>query len=320
MKEKEKLGFFKRVYLAMTDFRIYPFVQREKVSAAVWHFILLILILSIILAIAFSNKIFEGIATLVENYDEAVPKFTLSNGVLAVEEKVYEEYDEVKVVIDTSLTIEEFSKSDEGKEVLYSTDYAVINNDGIIYTENGASIIYNFDSFEEPFTSENLYQLLAMTNDDWSIKLAIFSTMILIIFLAYLLVKVLNSLVLILATHILNFAFGLKLKFGNYVRIVLYALTLPLIVEVISILYLGKISEYVTVAYQLLAYVYIFYALRAIKLDVLLMGAAGTTIKEKMQDIIEKLENEVEDKMKNESKKATEEEQKEEESESNDEK
>ncbi len=301
MKQKsERMGFFKRIYLAITDFRMYPFVQREKTSVAIGYFILLILTISLFLSMYFVNNLLDGVSDVLDGYNEKIPEFVFENGILSIEDKTYDLNSETKFVVDTSYGIEEYIYAEEGKEVLCATNSVIINKDGVIYTKGGATIAYIFPSLSEKITRNTLYSYLLTIQENWTIRLAIFFVGWLIFFITYFVIKFLNLIFLIFVAYVLNIVFGTKLKFTNYMKIVTYAITLPLIIEMISILVLGRIPEYATFAYQLLIYVYIFYALRAIKLDVLLMGASGKTVQEKIENIINKLENEVEDKLQNE--------------------
>ncbi|MBQ9267393.1 MAG: DUF1189 family protein [Clostridia bacterium] len=312
-KQNARLGFFRRIFLAITDFRLYPFVQREKTAATTSYFVFLLLLITLFLALSFSSKVLDGVAAILENYEETVPEFALQNGVLSIDEKVYELDRERKVVIDTSVDTETFAKTDNGKEVLYSTSFLVINRDGVVYGNEGNVVGYLFRAIRTDVTKSSLHEFLTAVNEDWTVKLAFTLSSWLIMFLIYFVVKMLNVLFLILIAYILNIIFGMKLKFSNYYRVVVYALTLPLIVEMVSILYLGRVPEYAVVAYQVLAYVYIFYALRALKLDILIISAPGVNFKEKLENMIHKMEQEAEEKLEKEAKETKEEEQKEEE-------
>ena len=48
-------------------------------------------------------------------------------------------------------------------------------------------------------------------------------------------------------------------------------MTLPYIIELISIITVGGVKDYAALASNILAYVYIFYAIRAVKLDAFLL-------------------------------------------------
>ena len=152
-------------------------------------------------------------------------------------------------------------------------------------------LIVNKNIYIEKYSLHDL--LLFMKNDTFS-KIVIFLVMWLILFISYYIVKTLNVLFLMIMSWILNVIFGMKLKFGNYYRLVVYAITLPLIVELISFAVLQKIPGFAVFAYQLLAYIYIFYGLRAIRLDLLIITTPGNNFKEKIDNMMKKLEDELE--------------------------
>lgn len=301
MAEKNKLGFWKRIWLAITDFRFYPFVQREKASMATKYLMRILLVISLFVTFSFSTRFFTMIDSFMGQYDE-VPNFTFEEGNLTIEQKTYELDGENKFVMDTSMTNQEFIQTEVGKEVLYAKGFFVINQDGILFTSNDMLVAYSFQNWKGTFTKDNLWQMMQVIQGDAMVRVAIFFTTWLLAWILYMLLKLGNILILILVAWIFNSIFRMRLKFTNYYRVVVYALTLPLIIETATLLYLGRVPEYATIAYQLLAYVYIFYALRAMKLDLLLLGVSGGSMKEKIETIIHKLENEAGQKLEQEKK------------------
>ena len=127
----ERLGFFKRIYLAITDFRWYPFVQREKTSVAIWYFVLLILLVAMFLSMSFSSTLFENVSSLLYDYNNVIPEFTFENGELSVDKEIYNVDDDNKFVVDTKYTVEQYVNAKEGEEVLYSNNSIIVNNIGI---------------------------------------------------------------------------------------------------------------------------------------------------------------------------------------------
>lgn len=297
-KENNRLGFFRRAILAMTDFRVYPFVQREKISAAVAYFTLLMVFVTIFISFYFSNSFLKGISNILYNYD-IIPEFNCENGMLNVEEKIYDLKSQMRFVVDTSYTNKEFIETDVGKEMINSNMFVALNSDGVIYGNKEGNGRFLYSNLNTDLDRNGLYLYLKTIADDWTIKSAVVSVTWLCTFVVYYILKTLNVLFYMLIAWIFNMFFGIKLKPNNYYKIIVYALTLPLLVEMFSILYLGRIPEYATIVYQLLACIYIFYALRAIKLDIILISTPGGNFKEKIENMIQKLENEIEENIKN---------------------
>ena len=64
---------------------------------------------------------------------------------------------------------------------------------------------------------------------------------------------------------------GVRLNFKNYIKIAIYAYTLPFIMELISLCLGVSGKDYVYYTSSLLTYIYIIYAVRAIRLDAFIM-------------------------------------------------
>ena len=65
----------------------------------------------------------------------------------------------------------------------------------------------------------------------------------------------------------LGVAFRIRYHFKDYNKVAFYIITLPTITELIALICVGELNDYATITYYLLCYVYMFYAVRALKLD-----------------------------------------------------
>ncbi len=70
----------------------------------------------------------------------------------------------------------------------------------------------------------------------------------------------------------LGYVFGTKYKFKDYMKAAFYVITLPVITELIALIITGTVSDYAYITYYLLVYVYMYYAIRALKLDNIIMA------------------------------------------------
>ena len=96
-----------------------------------------------------------------------------------------------------------------------------------------------------------------------------------------------------LIASIISLFFGIKASFSNYIKLAIYAYTLPFIIEVISICIVGTIKDYAYYTSLALTYVYILYALRAVKLDAFLTLLGEDKKGNGIKNVIEKMmENE----------------------------
>ena len=70
MEEQKRLSFFKKMALAITDFRIYPYVLKtESVWKSFGYFIKLLLIVVLLMSTYFCGTIFSNVEGFIENYN-----------------------------------------------------------------------------------------------------------------------------------------------------------------------------------------------------------------------------------------------------------
>ena len=79
--EKQKLGFFKKIALAITDFRFYPLILKTESSAKSFgHFFLFLMILTLVISIKMTDFAFTKFNYFLEKYDCFVIPFAVDSG------------------------------------------------------------------------------------------------------------------------------------------------------------------------------------------------------------------------------------------------
>lgn len=281
-KKHKKMGFFQKTILAITDFRFYPLMLKiDSMLAVVGHFIVFMLILTGIMTISFYNLTFDAMDGLLAEYDEKIPEFTLSNGILDVQkQEVYKVMNDFVIILDTNYNYDEISNLKEYKEYDIYDNRLYINSDAITYESDFE--MSGKEEEQEPqklllsevsgdFTKETLKQYILDVRESNYSKVIIFVSLFMSIFLVYAFSKIFEIMLYSIMTSLVATIFGIKLHFKNYIKISLYVITLPYILETISMVYLGMISEAAFIVSNLLAYVYILYAIRAVKLDAFIL-------------------------------------------------
>ena len=276
------MGFFQKTILAITDFRFYPLMLKiDSVAAVVGHFIIFMIILTSIMTTSFYNSSFDAIEVLLYEYDEKIPEFILKNGVLNVQnQEVYKVTNDFVIVLDTDYNYEEISSIEKYKAYDIYDNRVYINSDAITY-ESNIEMSANEEAqapqqlllreISGDFTKETLKQhILEITESNYS-KVVIFVSLFVITFFIYAFSKIFEVLLYSIMTSLVATISGIKLSYKNYVKISLYIITLPYILETVSMVYLGTISESAFIVSNLLAYVYILYAVRAVKLDAVIL-------------------------------------------------
>lgn len=294
----EKISFLKRMTLAITDFRMYPFTQKEKLRTAIIYFFKLLIFVSIILGAFLTFNIFNESPKFLEIYNDYMPDFKVTNGILKASENIEKEINkECYLIVNSDSgynqinSLELSEEKDHDYYILVLSDVATV----AMRTEDG---IYELAGIQfEPnmnFDKVQVATIWEAANNSIVNKLIVWLIFSISIFIIMLIIRLWTLIMNIVSTYIINFMFGLKLKFIDALKVVLYASTLPLILEVIALIAVGGISETINFISVLVSCVYIFYALRALKLDSLILKGTGKSAEEKLKSALMHVQEELE--------------------------
>ena len=267
-----KLDFFARIYLAITDFRLYPFVvQREKFINALAYFLCFILLFSAILSAGVTSRAMNWLNNFTCIYNEKVDDFEVKNGELIVAQNMDFEYEKVRIYANGDLNFGElnenvFKDSENIVTVLALKDSISVGN------ENVGFVITKDKDVNLDINKAETYESLRFALDSWIFKLSLAIIIFCGVFVAYLITKFLNVVGITLMLLFLGYVFGTKYKFKDYMKAAFYVITLPVITELIALIITGTVSDYAYITYYLLVYVYMYYAIRALKLDNIIMA------------------------------------------------
>ncbi len=313
-----RVNFFKKIWFAITDFRLFPYTQKERAFSAIWYFLRLVLLCSFVIAIFLTKYIFDTLPGTIAKFDEIVPNFSISDGTLITEEEKYSEIDS-----DTYLV---FSKEHSSKEILdiisdvkekgstiqKYTGYIFVLSDqaSFVYDMDGAiyqAAKFDYSILTEPTSKENIISDLTVLEESLLSKFIILAITTFVFFIAMNINRFFTSIVYAITIWLLNTIFALKLKFRNYIIIICYVSTLPIILETIAIIVTRTISNPVNLICTLVSFVYIFYGLRAIKIDNILTNGTGKNPLEKLENAIKEAQEEIEEQLKEKTEKKDEE-------------
>lgn len=274
-----KLNFLARIYLAITDFRVYPYiVQKEKFITAFAYFLSFIMLLSLVLSTNFVAKAFNWTNELLQNYNEKIPLFSIEAGVLDAQENINVEIDGVRIYINDEQTKDdiELSKFDDQ---LY--DFSIIAlKDVMLIGKEGENYVYLPISYEGVSTTGlEIYDVILQTTNSISARAEFAFITFGITFIIYFITKFINVLGITLILSVMGLIFRLAYKFVDYLKVACYVITLPVIIEIIALMITGGRPEYVDITYYLLLYIYMYYAIRALKLDNIIMVTQEKMIK-----------------------------------------
>lgn len=262
-----KIEFFSKIYLAITDFRLHPFVvQREKLINSLAYFVFIILLASLVMTWNHSARFFNWVDEFLTTYNEDIEDFTISDGILDVENEIEYSLSGVQIKSDstkvlTDVDFEEIDTDGYNLSILAFKDFFAIGSSDFGFVTS------KYEGAFGDIAKQMIYQKLTNMCSSFSQKFTIIVSIWAIIFVSYLLSKSVQLVFIALMLMLLGSMFMLKYKYKHYLQSACYVLTLPIIIEVISVAVTGTIVDYATITYYLLMYVYMYYAIRALKLD-----------------------------------------------------
>ena len=291
---QKKIGFFKRIKIAIFKLEDYGMFLGERTSVALNFFLILILLISLIISIVSSYNFYKMSNTAYSYIQNELPNFKYENNILKFEKNL-EAYDydyKFRLYINTDDNVsEDILKT--YKENMYSDDLGlVLLKDKAIYIFDGNVIE---QTYQELFSDQYLGQLgINFTNKQElvnSIQNIGFGTVINVYFVANFISIFINNVITNLGYLFVVAIFGyiaarfcgVRFKMSPMISLSIYSLTLSIILSgIYLVIYMltGFIIKYFDVMYLLIAYVYIIAAILMIKYDLIKQS-------EKLQKIIE---------------------------------
>ena len=286
-----KLNFFSKIYLAITDFRLYPYiVQKEKFINALAYFVIFIFLISAILSTVMTTKILGWTSDFLNVYGDDISDFSVESGELILEENMNFEFYGVQIYADDSLKLDNF-KVESFDNMDCNISILALNDALAIGSEDFGYVVSKYDG-KAVIDKETLYSFLSTTVQNPIARLSFGLAIFCGVFVAYLLTKSLNLLWISLMLLLLGHLFRTKYKYKHYLEVACYVITLPIITEILALTITDSINDYAYITYNLLLYIYMYYAVRALKLDDIIMTTQEKLFKMK------KIKNTFEDEIK----------------------
>ncbi len=277
MQKRKNLSFFQKIILSITDLRMYLYVLRtEKLSRSFMHFIGFLAILVLIMTAKYTSIFYNLGTEFLDKYDEIVPEFTLVSGELSVEQKGFIKVkNDTLMILDTTYNFNElYDNVSNESEVIKYDNKIFVSSDGITHVDkNNTGMQILFNKVKDNYDKVSVKDIIESMYSSTASKFIIFATIFISLFISYLFTKLLEILLYAMFLSIIILFYGIKLEFKNYFKIALYIVTLPYIIETISIVYLGYLPDYALLASGALAYIYLFRVAHAIKIDAFMIIA-----------------------------------------------
>lgn len=278
--EERKLNFLARVKNAITNFDMYQNFATENTTKAIKYFFQLLLAFTIIVSIANTINLGTIFNEAAEFFKSDVPNFTFENNTLTVENNeepiVYTNDKIFGIVILATNVTEEMEINDNIKKMEMYNNGIMFLKDKCILKSNTitGNMTYNYSDIVQAnniqdFNKQNIVDYLN-NNGLYAIYFALFMSMIIYIFIAYLLLYILDILILSLLGFLTTRIYRVKMKYNATLNMAIYALTLPIILNMIYIvvnIFTGFTIKYFQIMYNIISYIYIITAIIIIKTD-----------------------------------------------------
>ena len=300
--ENKKMNFFDKVITSIKDFEKYAIFATERTRKAISYLALLILIFSIVIASVFTYKFSVSINSGIEYFKSNISEVTYKDNNLSInsgEELRIMNPEEVLpiVIINTNTSIEQ--ENDYKNEISTYANGILLLKDRFIYRNEmlNQSISYEYKDIANvygisEFNKEDVLTFIANVNNI-NLYLSFFIIIAIYLFIIYFI----STIVDIVMVGILGFIFsrivGIKLKFKATFNMGVYALTLPIILNMIYIIVnsiTGLEIKYFTWMYTTISYIYMIVAILMIKTDLINRQAELMKIIEEQEKVKKEIE------------------------------
>ena len=276
MEVKEK-NFFQKVWTSIRDFEGYEEFAAGKVTKAIIYVLLLTLIFSIIIAITYTYKFYSAIQSTSNYVAENVDEIKMVDGKLEItsnKDSIIEDENAIIPIIiaDTS---KEANKEEYIKKIkAYET--------GILFLSDRALLISNNIANETEVYYSNIFQLnidgkeeflnLFEFSNLFPTYIVFFLTMFVYLVIIYFMSNIMDAVVLGALGYVFARLMRLKLKYKASFNIGAYAITLPVILNLIYIIvntFTGFEIKYFQWMYTTISYIYVVVAILMIKTEII---------------------------------------------------
>lgn len=275
--EQKKVGFFKRVKNAITNFDGYKVFAEENISVAIKYLLKIMIIFAIVITTGLAIKLTNEVNKSIGIFKEECPdfKFEDNNLIIEGENKQFIKGDEngfFGVIIDS----EKDNLADVEKANEYQRIIAVLKDKIVIKNVENieSSITYQQLSQNYDISNMNKQTILELASNENMAKIyAIFVVIsIIYLFVIYLIQVILDVLLLSVIGFLLSKIIGVEFKYKSIFNMSVYSLTLSIVLYMIYIivnLFTGFEIKYFEIAYNAIAYIYIITAMLMIKSDLI---------------------------------------------------
>ena len=300
--KEEKINFFKRVIISIKDFEKYQFFAAETVGKAIKYLALLMVIFTVVISAIFTYKFSVSINNAINYFEENISEVSYKENYLSVnsgEEIILKNEKEVMpiVIINTNATQENIEKYKD--ELNRYENGIIILNDRIIYKNVMLSqnMEYTYENIANnynisEFNKQDITNLIQTVN-----QINLYISFFIVVFIYMFIIYFTSTLIDVVIIGVLGFIFArivsVKLRYKATFNMGAYALTLPIILNLIYIVvnaFTGFTIEYFQWMYTTISYIYMIVAILMIKADLINRQAELMKIVEEQEKVKQEIE------------------------------
>ena len=313
MKENEEvvnINFFKKMWYSITKFEQYPAMATEGLARATKYLIALTAIVTLFLTIGSMLEMNKMMGNLSDYINNNIPEFSYAEEKLTmdiqepivIEEVKYEGID--KIAINTSIETEEEKEQFEKENSIVGMTLYFFNDEIVLQskTENNEIVRqpFTYKDFIASYTGENIetFNKSQMVEYITSEKMIPFYgkyalSLFISLLIVNIMVAIIDSLEIALLGWITTMFARIKMRFVAIYNMAVYALTLPMLLNVLYIIvnyFTDFTVSYFQVAYITIAYIYLTAAIFIIKDDFIKRMQEVKNIQQEQQKVKQEIE------------------------------
>lgn len=315
MKDTQKLSFWKKLKISITDFEKYQELAVEKIGKTFLYLVLLMLIFNIIVAGIYTYKFSATIDEAKTYITDNIETITFEENKLHILPKdgedlirIEDEASGTKIMINTQITNTEEVQAyiDEVKSsencILILEDKIMIKNELLM-----APYSYSYANLAEQYNikhidKQELINLLS-GNNFTTILIYFFGIMFIYMFVMYFSTALVDIFILSILAYVVSVITKMRLKFSAVYNIAAYSITLPVLLNLIYFVvnaFTGFTIKYFEVMYTAVASIYIITAILMIKSDAIKKQMELTKIIEEQEKVRLEIQRQEEEKKRQE--------------------
>ena len=275
--EQKKVGFFKRVKNAITNFDGYKVFAEENISVAIKYLLKIMIIFAIVITTGLAIKLTNEVNKSIGIFKEECPdfKFEDNNLIIEGENKQFIKGDEngfFGVIIDS----EKDNLADVEKANEYQRIIAVLKDKIVIKNVENIESSITYQQLSQNYDISNINKQTIIDLESNENMAKIYAIFVVIstayLFVIYLIKVILDVLLLSVIGFLLSKIIGVEFKYKPIFNMSVYSLTLSIVLYMIYKivnLFTGFEIKYFEIAYNAIAYIYIITAMLMIKSDLI---------------------------------------------------